>query len=46
MRTVKHWCFISATLCYSKGVDDRLLDATVAVLAEHGPAGLTLERVA
>jgi AcrR family transcriptional regulator len=27
-------------------VDDRLLDATVAVLAEHGPAGLTLERVA
>ena len=28
------------------GVDDRLLDATVAVLAEHGPAGLTLERVA
>ena len=27
-------------------MDDRLLDATVAVLAEHGPAGLTLERVA
>jgi AcrR family transcriptional regulator len=27
-------------------VDDRLLDAAVAVLAEHGPAGLTLERVA
>jgi AcrR family transcriptional regulator len=27
-------------------VDDRLLDAAVAVLAEHGHAGLTLERVA
>jgi AcrR family transcriptional regulator len=27
-------------------MDDRLLDATVAVLAEHGHAGLTLERVA
>lgn len=27
-------------------VDDRLLDAAVAVLAEHGPVGLTLERVA
>lgn len=27
-------------------MDDRLLDATVAVLAEHGQAGLTLERVA
>jgi AcrR family transcriptional regulator len=28
------------------GVDDRLLDAAVAVLAEHGHAGLTMERVA
>jgi AcrR family transcriptional regulator len=28
------------------GVDDRLLDAAVAVLAEYGHAGLTLERVA
>jgi AcrR family transcriptional regulator len=27
-------------------VDDRLLDAAVAVLEEHGPTGLTLERVA
>jgi AcrR family transcriptional regulator len=27
-------------------MDDRLLDAAVAVLAEHGHAGLTLERVA
>jgi AcrR family transcriptional regulator len=27
-------------------VDDRLLDATVAVLAEYGHVGLTLERVA
>ncbi len=27
-------------------MDDRLLDAAGAVLAEHGPAGLTLERVA
>jgi AcrR family transcriptional regulator len=27
-------------------VDDRLLDAAVAVLSEHGHAGLTLERVA
>jgi AcrR family transcriptional regulator len=27
-------------------VDDRLLDAAVTVLAEHGPDGLTLERVA
>jgi AcrR family transcriptional regulator len=27
-------------------MDDRLLDAAVAVLGEHGPAGLTLERVA
>jgi AcrR family transcriptional regulator len=27
-------------------VDDRLLDAAVAVLGEHGHAGLTLERVA
>jgi AcrR family transcriptional regulator len=27
-------------------VDDRLLDAAVAVLAEHGHTGLTLERVA
>jgi AcrR family transcriptional regulator len=32
--------------CYDRGVDDRLLDAAVAVLAEHGHAGLTLERVA
>lgn len=31
---------------YTTDVDDRLLDATVAVLAEHGQAGLTLERVA
>jgi len=28
------------------GVDERLLDAAVAVLEEHGYAGLTLERVA
>src|SRR5689334_10760925 len=27
-------------------MDDRLLDAAVAILVEHGPAGLTLERVA
>lgn len=27
-------------------MDDRLLDATIAVLAEYGHAGLTLERVA
>lgn len=32
--------------CYSPVVDDRLLDAAVAVLAEHGFPGLTLERVA
>ena len=32
--------------CYSAVVDDRLLDAAVAVLAEHGYPGLTLERVA
>jgi len=31
---------------YDASVDDRLLDAAVAVLAEHGHAGLTLERVA
>lgn len=29
-----------------RAMDDRLLDAAVAVLGEHGPAGLTLERVA
>lgn len=31
---------------YNAFMDDRLLDATVEVLAEHGHAGLTLERVA
>jgi AcrR family transcriptional regulator len=31
---------------YARGVDDRLLDAAVAVLQEYGHAGLTLERVA
>src|SRR5262245_15620045 len=32
--------------CYDRVVDDRLLDAAVAVLEEHGFTGLTLERVA
>jgi len=36
-------CFVN---CYDRGVDDRLLDAAVTVLEEHGFPGLTLERVA
>src|SRR5687767_8693760 len=35
-----------ASAWYDRRVDDRLLDAAVAVLAEHVHAGLTLERVA
>jgi AcrR family transcriptional regulator len=36
-------CFVA---CYDLLVDDRLLDAALTVLEEHGFAGLTLERVA
>jgi AcrR family transcriptional regulator len=43
---MKHRCCTDATPVTLTTVDDRLLDAAVAVLAEHGPAGLTLERVA
>jgi AcrR family transcriptional regulator len=32
--------------CYTRRMDDRLLDATIDVLDEHGFTGLTLERVA
>jgi AcrR family transcriptional regulator len=32
--------------CYASPVDDRLLDAAIAVLQTHGYDGLTLERVA